>query len=84
MKVLEGAAILAAMLVTKGSDEVRAKKHNLGTKGLEETSDSTPMAGQVARLQGKDGPAVIHPSSSHARLYLNLLSCDNHCTCYTA
>ncbi|KAG8272988.1 hypothetical protein J6590_030595 [Homalodisca vitripennis] len=68
--------------------EVRAKKPsltlNLGTNGLKVTSETPPMAGQAGCLQGQDRSAVTYPSSSHAQRCLIRLSCDNHCTRYTA
>ncbi|KAG8336597.1 hypothetical protein J6590_042118 [Homalodisca vitripennis] len=67
-----------------GKGEVRTKNPsvtlNLGTNGLKVTSEPPPMAGLLARIGSLSG----HPSSSHARRCLIWLSCDNHCTRYTA
>ncbi|KAG8292873.1 hypothetical protein J6590_028624 [Homalodisca vitripennis] len=57
--------------VASTTGEVRAKnpslKLNLGTNGLKVTSEPPPTARQADCLQGQDGSAVTHPSSSHAR-----------------
>ncbi|KAG8290693.1 hypothetical protein J6590_077544 [Homalodisca vitripennis] len=49
-----------------------------GTNGLNVTSEIPPTAGQAGCLQGQDRSAATHPSSSHARRCLTLLSCDSH------
>ncbi|KAG8298955.1 Disintegrin and metalloproteinase domain-containing protein 17 [Homalodisca vitripennis] len=64
-----------------GIGEVRAKKPsltlNLGTNGIQVTSEPPPMPGQADCLQGQDRSAVTHPSSNHARRCLIRLSRDN-------
>ncbi|KAG8314265.1 hypothetical protein J6590_096709 [Homalodisca vitripennis] len=68
--------------------EVKAKRPsltlNLGTNGLKVTSEPPPTAVQAGCLQGQNRSEVTYLNSSHARRCLIRLSCDNHCTRYTA
>ncbi|KAG8302822.1 hypothetical protein J6590_025100 [Homalodisca vitripennis] len=57
---------------------------NLETNGLKVTSEPLPIAGQAGCLLGQDRSAVTHPSSSHARRCLILLSHDNRRARHTA